>query len=153
MNATQRIIVISILLFSFAISSCSASLPPTATVIPPTETAIPTITPQPTLKPTEPPTLIPALTDWNGIPIFPGAITGTEEMGDYKYTSKSPANIIRAYYMEEMVKIGWELRLDMVPANNPDFCFSKGNTFAYFLIQTEGNNSVVYIHLVQRTEE
>jgi hypothetical protein len=153
MNPIQRIIAIFILLFSFTISSCSPSLLPTATEIPPTETAIPTNTPQPTQKPTETPTLIPALSNWNGIPIIPDAIAGKEEMGDYQFTSKSSAKIIRTYYEQEMIKLGWVLRTDMVPPNNPDFCFSKDNTFAFFLIQTEGNNSVVYIHPVQNTSE
>jgi hypothetical protein len=151
MSINHRAIAIGILLISFGISGCRPSIPvaPIATLVPPTQTVIPTKTPQPTLMPTETPALIPALTSWNGIPIFPDAITGKEEMGDYQFTSKSPARIIRAYYEQEMVKLGWKIRTDMVPPNNPDFCFSKDNTFAFFLIQAEGNNSLVYIHLVQ----
>jgi hypothetical protein len=153
MNSNIQKIMFCTFLFSFAISSCSPSLPPTATMVPPTETAVPTNTSEPTQIPTEKPTLNPALSEWNGIPIFPGAITGSEELGDYQYTSKSPVNILRAFYEQEMPKMGWELRTDMVPPNSPDFCFSKDNTFAFFLIQTEGSNSMVFIHLVQSTSE
>ena len=70
-------------------------------------------------------------------------------MGDYQCTSKSPARIIRAYYEQEMVKLGWEIRTGMVPQNNTDFCFSKDNSFILFLIQSEGDNSIVYIHPMQ----
>lgn len=151
MRNNQRTVTIGFFLIGFFVSSCKPSEQAisTATNVPPTETAVSTNTPQPALKSTETPALSHALTSWNEIPIFPDAITGKEDMGDYQFTSKSPARIIRAFYEQEMVKLGWKIRTDMVPPNNPDFCFSKDNSFIFFLIQSEGDNSIVYIHPVQ----
>jgi hypothetical protein len=151
MKTKQSTISIGILLISFLFSSCQPSVTAaaTATIVPPTETIVSIKTPQPTPEPTETITPSPVLSSWNEIPIFPDAITGKEEMGDYQFTSKSPARIIRAYYEQEMIKMGWKIRTDMVSPGGPDFCFSKGNTYAFFLIQPEANHFIVYIHSVQ----
>ena len=94
------------------------------------------------------PTLIPAYTIWNGIPIIPGIISGKEELGDYQFTTKASATEIIAFYESEMPKMGWELSPDMM-ASSEEPVFSKGGTFAFFKITAEGDHNIVYIHPFQ----
>lgn len=145
MTRKQCSITLGIMLISFSISSCS----PAATEIPPTKHIESTNTPQPTAAPTETPELPPALTSWNEIPIFPDAISGKEDFGDYQFTTNSPARIIVAYYEQEMVKLGWENRPDMSASPSSDLVFNKGDVFTFFMIKPEGNTNIVYIHPVQ----
>ena len=151
MNKKQRVIAFGLLIFGFLFSSCkpSVQIVATATSVPKTETPISTNTPQPTAAPTETPAPLPVLTNWNEIPIFPDAISGSEEFGDYQFITASPARIITAYYKQEMAKLGWEIREDMMASTSSDLVFIKEDTFVFFLIKTEDNKNIVYIHLVQ----
>ena len=94
------------------------------------------------------PTLIPAYTIWNGIPIIPGIISGKEELGDYQFTTKASAAEIIAFYESEMPKLGWGLSPDMM-ASSEEPVFSKGGMYAFFKITPEGDHNVVYIHPFQ----
>ena len=104
--------------------ACSGfpALVPTETPVP-TPTLTPTETPQPTatLTPTEvSPTpeeeffmTLPEsepLSDWQGIPIMPGAIKGDEsETGEaYYFTIKTTRDEIQAYYEQEMPGVGYQ---------------------------------------------
>ena len=151
MNKKLRVIVIRLFMSGFLFSSCSPSeqVIATATSVPNTEIPISTNTPQPTKTPTETPESLPPLTSWNEIPILPDAISGREEFGDYQFVTTSPARIITAYYKQEMAKLGWEIRGDMMASTSSDLVFINENTFVFFLIKTEGDQSIVYIHLVQ----
>ena len=151
MNKNHQTFAFGILLSCILISGCKPSpqAVATATSVPPTETTIPTITPQPTAEPTETPASTLPLTSWNEVPIFPDAISGQDDMGDYKFTTKSPARIIIAYYQQEMVKLGWEIRGDMMAEQSSDLVFEKEDTFTFFLIKFDGENYTVYIHQVK----
>lgn len=147
MRTEIRMITIGIMLNLFLLAGCTTApeVLPTATSIPPTATSRPTNTPMPT----ETPELFPALTSWNEIPIFPDAISGKEEFGDYQFAAKTPISILKAYYEQEMPKLGWELRPDMMEMSSSDLAFNKGDTFVFFLIKPEGDLKTVFIHIVQ----
>ena len=151
MKNNQRIITIGLFLSGILFSSCSPSeqVIATTTSVPKTEMPISTNTPQPTTAPTETPESLPVLTSWNEIPILPDAISGREEFGDYLFVTASSARILTAYYKQEMAKLGWEIREDMMASTSSDLVFIKEKTFVFFLIKTEGDKSIVYIHLVQ----
>ena len=99
---------------------------------------------------TSTPTVIPALPDWNGIPIMPGAVTDLEDTGGYQFTINASATDITNYYKQEMANRGWELRPDMMASIPTDLAFQKGGTFVFFKIVPNGNNNQVWIHLVQQ---
>ena len=151
MNKKHSAITFGLLISGLLFSSCKPSekVIATATSLPKTVTPISTNTPQPTQKATETPESLPALTSWNEIPILQDAISGNEEFGDYQFITASPARIIAAYYKQEMAKLGWEIREDMMVSTSSDLVFIKNNTYAFFLIKTEGDNNIVSIHLVQ----
>jgi hypothetical protein len=112
------------ILASLWVTACSALIPePTPT---PTNTAtpIPTSTPMPTatatLTPTntpKPPTetpnvvslLLPTGTpakEWKGIPIMPGAISGSGDDGLYRFTTHASSEEIQKFYEDELEKFG-----------------------------------------------
>ena len=151
MNKKQRVIAFGLLIPGFLFSSCKPSVQVVATItsVPETVAPIPTNTPQPTAAPTETPAPLPVLTSWNEIPILPDAISGGEDFGDYQFITASPARIITAYYKQEMPKLGWEIREDMMASTSSDLVFNKENTFVFFLIKTEDDSNIVSIHVVQ----
>ena len=121
----QRVIAIGLLIFGFLFSSCKPSeqVAATASSAPKTEVPISTDTPQATAAPTDTPDALPVLKSWNDIPILPDAISGSEDLGDYQFITASPARIITAYYKQEMAKLGWEIREDMMTSTSSDLVF------------------------------
>ncbi len=123
MKTTCTTLVLSILIV--ALASCSSVLPaPTETPIP-TETSLPTSThtPEPTYTPTRtpvPPTeteSVPVLpipsgkpvSEWEGIPVMPGAIAGDGDSGGYSFTVDASVDEIQRFYEKELAKLGWEM--------------------------------------------
>jgi hypothetical protein len=106
--------------------------PPTETPVPPTETSLPpTAT---SLKPTERSSLfglpLPVgtpLSDWQGIPVMPGALAGEGDNEGYSFTTQALVDEVQNYYENEMTKIGWEL-----------LGIGEGSTDAVILIFTRG---------------
>lgn len=103
--------------------TASATSLPTATVTP---TATATQTPEPSSTPTPKPTstrlpptetadvALPApqgtpATDWNGIPIMPGALAGEGNSSSYSFIIKASNEQVSQYYTAEMAKLGWQL--------------------------------------------
>ena len=151
MNKKQNAIIAGFIILGFVFPSCSPSeeVVATETSLLKTEKPISTNTPQPIREATETPEPLPALSSWNKIPIPPDAISGSEEFGDYQFITASPARIITAYYKQEMANLGWEIRGDMMASTSSDLVFIKEDTYVFFLIKTEGDKNIVYIHLVQ----
>lgn len=93
---------------------------PTDTPVPPTPTRTPTPTKTPT-RTSPPPTKTPSnsdlplpsgtpLSEWQEIPIMPGAIAGDWVTGSgYKFTIDASFDQIQNYYVKELGKRGWGL--------------------------------------------
>jgi hypothetical protein len=87
-----------------------------------TFTALPTITATVTqmltltpLPPSETPDAVSGLvpegqpaSDWNGIPIMPGAIAGEGDAEGYVFTIKATPQHVQEYYQLELGKLGWQ---------------------------------------------
>jgi len=92
-------------LISLILAACSntVQLAPSAT---PTlsATSAPTASP---LPPGETPEGQPA-SNWNGIPIMPGAIAGEGDEEGYVFTVKATPVQVQEYYQLELGKLGWQ---------------------------------------------
>ena len=83
----------------------------------PTPGVIPTLTPVPTRTVTiastmtlPPPSETPrAGSEWNGIPIMPGALAGDGDDESYVYTIQSMPQTVQEYYQLELGKRNWQL--------------------------------------------
>jgi hypothetical protein len=84
--------------------------------------------------------------DWQGIPIMPGAFDAGEKLGDYQFYAKSSSAEIKSYYKRELIKLGWELRQDMMDSIPTDLAFKKGDKYVFFKIGYSGSNNLVDIH-------
>ncbi len=144
------------LLAGFLLTGCQApETAPMPTEIP-TEipTKIPTATAAPTATVAIPPTAtsVPAQaalpSEWNGIPVFPEAITAEESMGDLSMTTAAPSIKIIAYYKQKMPDFGWELDPSMMGGS--DLAFVKDNVYAFFLITPLDGKNQVDVHLVKQ---
>lgn len=104
-----------------ALSACTNILRPTSTAIPTiTVTVLPTLAP--TLIPTVTPPLPSETTDvisalvpegqpaseWQGIPIMPGAVAGEGDEEGYVFTIRATPQQVHDYYRLELEKLGWQ---------------------------------------------
>lgn len=101
-----------LLLLALILTACSSFAQPTPTPTPtgtfaavPTRTATraPTHTPSP---PTETPG---TASEWNGIPIMPGAVAGDGDEESYVFTIQATPQEVQEYYELELGKLGWQL--------------------------------------------
>jgi len=137
-----------ILILSFLfVSACSTIAPvPTSTnTALPTETITPTSTSTPTptetaLPVTETPDALVSLvpigtpdTQWNDIPIMPGALAGEGEASGYRFTIKAARDEIQAYYESELEKLGWQ---KFASGESP------GGSFLMFFAGPQGSLSI-----------
>jgi hypothetical protein len=108
----QKPIAASIVLLFLVLTSCSFPSAPTAI---PTSTFIvaPLITATP--APTQTPDVVTGLlpegqpdSEWNGIPIMPGAIAGEGDEESYVFTIKATPQQVADYYQAELVPLGWQ---------------------------------------------
>ena len=49
----------------------------------------------------------PPLSEWNGIPVMPEAISGGESSGMYSYKVNATVAEVFSFYKDELVKLGW----------------------------------------------
>lgn len=156
------------------ILSCSAATTPSPTItpknppttIPPTYTSTPsfTATPEPTYTPTEePPTptevgfILPLpegdpVSNWNGVPIMPGAIKGEESESDaYIFTIQSGIDDIQAFYIKELPKSGWDLlAVGEGDTNNVIMIFmGEKGTFTVSILIVDESDSLLYVMLLE----
>ncbi|HEX6271268.1 MAG TPA: hypothetical protein VFZ43_13605 [Anaerolineales bacterium] len=111
----KRIIIVAIIMLACVVPACSGLAQPTGTSVP-----LSTVTPLPTptqvlLLPTGIPdaisTMIPedgATSEWNDIPIMPGAIAGEGDEESYVFTIEATAQQVQDYYELELGKLGWQ---------------------------------------------
>ena len=97
-------LIFCLIALSILISGCNAGIQT------PSDPAVPTLSPTETAKiiarlvPTGQPA-----SDWNGIPIMPGALAGEEKDGIYRFTTSASREEIQEFYTREMSQRGWEL--------------------------------------------
>lgn len=94
-------------LIALTLVACSNAIRPT-----PVATAIPTrmVSVTPTLSPLPPtgtPVVQPA-SEWNGVPIMPGAIAGEGDDEGYVFTIKGTPQQVQEFYQLELGKLGWQ---------------------------------------------
>jgi hypothetical protein len=108
-------------LFLFLLINCSAYPGQTATLAPlPVSTARLNATPTFQLTLTAPAATVTPLsastptldgesaTDWDGIPIMPGAITGEGDEEGYVFTVRASSQQVQDYYQLELAARGWQ---------------------------------------------
>ncbi len=107
----KKHVVIHLFLFALILTACSSfAKPPSTPISASTFTAVPTLTAThtPTSTPL-PPTETPATaSEWNGIPIMPGALAGDGDEEGYVFTIKATPQQIQEYYELEIGKLGWQ---------------------------------------------
>ncbi|HLO14092.1 MAG TPA: hypothetical protein VK206_04625 [Anaerolineales bacterium] len=102
-----------------------------------------------------PPKNTPAVTVWNGIPIYPGANELREDEGFYVYIVQDTAENIEAFYGDKMTSDGWELfnRSNMTINNRQgvDLYYSKSERIIMIsiLLPIEDELTTVSVNLVQ----
>jgi hypothetical protein len=112
----KRTIVASLSLLIFLLAACnfpsqSLTVIPTLTLtVPPT--FVPTMTSLPSLPtPDAVSSLMPdgqSASEWNGIPIMPGAIAGEGDEESYVFTIKATPQQVADYYQAELATLGWQ---------------------------------------------
>jgi hypothetical protein len=55
-----------------------------------------------------PPVTLLSSSDWQGIPIMPGALAGEGDEDGYVFTIRSAIEQVRAFYEAELPKLGWK---------------------------------------------
>ena len=105
----QKSIAFSLFLLIFGFTACSR-FPQTSPAAPPT--LAPTMTSLPLAQtPEAVSSLIPEggpASEWNGIPIMPGATAGDGEEESYVFTIRAAPQQVQAYYQAELPKLGWQ---------------------------------------------
>ena len=149
MKICSRIAAILFILASLFLIGCRAAEPapaPTAAPTPlPTTAPTATLPPAPTSAPT--PAVLPA--EWNGIPVFPDALTAEEDMGDLRMTTAALPLRITTFYKQEMPNLGWKLDESMTSSSS-DLVFVKDDTYAFFRIVPADGKNEVDVHLVKQ---
>ena len=83
--------------------------------------------------------------EWNGIPIMPGAIVGEGDLESYVFSVRATPEKIKEFYRAELSKLGWQ-RLDtgdQVPAR---LLFVNGSSETLTVnILTKGDEALVLL--------
>ena len=110
----QKSIAASIVLLFLVLTSCSRLIPPAPTAIQTSTFMVApliTATPAPTQTPDVVTGLLPEgqpASEWNGIPIMPGAIAGEGDEESYVFTIKATPQQVADYYEAELATLGWQ---------------------------------------------
>lgn len=104
-------IAVCLLSFGLVAVACSSFAQPSPTAIPTFSlSALPSVTA--TFAPTK--TALPltgtseAASEWQGIPIMPGAMTGEGDEEGYVFTIQATPQEVQEYYQLELEKLGWQ---------------------------------------------
>ncbi len=148
MNLSFRIAAIFFILAGCLLIGCRAAEPaPAPTEVPtcrPTTAPAATLPPTPTIAPTQ--AELPA--EWNGIPVFPDALTAEEVMDELHITTGALPLRITTFYNQEMANLGWTP--DQSLARGSDLVFVKDNIYAFIRIIPINGKNEVYIYLVKQ---
>jgi hypothetical protein len=165
--------ILVIIILSFLVTACGRNLfapptlMPTPTLTPtntplPTNTVTPTNTPLPTKTPI-PPTLTATpdlpqgtpVSEWQGIPIMPGAIAGDGDEGFYRFITKASQDEVRDYYIKTMPKYWWKYwqthpdepgkNIYVLPNDKGGYIIYLGGPFDFMYVYEEGDFTHVRI--------
>ncbi len=94
------------------------------------------------------PSGVPA-TEWQGIPIMPGAIAGEGNDQGYSFTIQSTLEEIQEFYEGELTALGWELlAAGQGETNSILLIFTKGNSTASLAIMPQADG-IIYVMMVK----
>jgi hypothetical protein len=147
MNLAIRIAAVFFIMAGFLLTGCqTAKETPMPAEIP---AKIPTATTAtlPSVA-TSAPTQVALPAEWNGIPVFPDALTAEEDMGDLRMTTAALPLRIVAFYKQKMPDLGWALEESMTSGS--DLVFVKDGIYAFFRVVQGDRNNEVDIHLVKQ---
>jgi len=86
------------------------------------------------------------LSEWNGVPIMPGATTGQEfNEGTYSFKVNASVEDAVAYYKDELVKLGWNSTFDLpVEGEGGIMLYSKDdNLLTLTFSSVDGETTVI----------
>ena len=88
----------------------------------------------------------PPLSEWNGIPVMPGAIAGDESDGLYGYTIKVDTKSVEEYYADKLSALGWSETFSMPSSSGMAILlYEKGNQFLTVTITTLDDHLLVML--------
>lgn len=106
------LIAASMFLLILALAACSSFGTDPSAIPALTFTALPTNT---SVPPTQTPDAVSSLipenqpaSEWNAIPIMPGAIAGEGDEESYVFTIQATPQQVQEYYQGELTKLGWQ---------------------------------------------
>jgi hypothetical protein len=86
------------------------------------------------------------LSEWNGIPIMPGAIEGEGDAGSYRFSTTASWVEIQAFYASQLSQLGWELLGSAEGQNGAVMLiFDGGEKTVSVSIVPNGETSIVVI--------
>ena len=139
--------IVCLFLLVLTLTACSGTAQPTLTPVPsPTLAVVPTRTA--TLAPTDMPlTATPAtISEWQGIPIMPGAVTGDGDEEGYVFTIRATPRQIREYYELELGKLGWQSSVEEEGATSLVLTFTNASSEILTVsILTKGEEALVLL--------
>ena len=108
----------------------------------------------PSTPPTEEPSVAGVNTPpahWKGIPIMPGALVGRTDLGDYIFSTTATEAEVKAYYTEELGKLGWTIQTSVMELEGLDLAFTSPapGTWLHITIDPEGHKQLVRIHMFE----
>lgn len=90
----------------------------------------------------------PPLSEWNGIPVMPGAIAGDESEGLYGYTIKVDVKSVQDFYAEKLPSLGWSETFTMPDSSGLSvLVYQKGNQMVTVTITTLEDHLLVMLTL------
>lgn len=88
----------------------------------------------------------PPLSEWNGIPVMPGAIAGDESEGLYGYTIKVDVKAVQDFYAEKLPALGWSETFTMPDSSGlAVLVYQKGSQMLTVTITTLDDHLLVML--------
>lgn len=139
----KKPIVVSLLSVALSLSACS--IPVRSTPVPAAPATLPAGTPTSAstaaaLLSTGTPVVA---SEWNGIPIMPGALAGEGDEESYVFTIRAMPQQVRDYYEIELGRLGWQL-LDPGDDSTLSFTNDAGATLTMSIL-ANGDEALVLL--------
>ena len=88
----------------------------------------------------------PPLSEWNGIPVMPGAIAGDESPGLYGYTIQVDVKAVEEFYAQQLPALGWAETFSMPSSSGlAVLLYQKGNQILTVTITTLEDHLLVML--------